>query len=254
MKMLSTAVIGAAMLVLSMPALAHYDVAPYFQDGKLLTGGRDHSGNSFDPTITAYLYDFGEEESDPFNLSDPGVNQAAGIGNLPASATIQYNILSSLVYWDGSGDTQFITPPTGTYLELMMGTNTRTLDAVSGHQTGSLVQTVTSTGVVHKHFVTSLVADTGTSNVPGETDFEAPEIGIYAFELELTMTTGGTTYTSNPFWVVFNNGLSEDQHGAAGVALSGVPEPASLSVVALGAAGLLLRRKRPQAAGHKANL
>jgi hypothetical protein len=253
MKMQSVAVIGAAMF-LSMPALAHYDVAPYFQDEELRTGGRDHEGNALAPTLGVYLYDFGEDEADPFNPSDPGVNQGAGIGNLPAAGVIQYNILSNLVYWSGSGDPQFITPPTGSYVALTMGLNTRTLDGDSGYQTGSLVQSVTSTGVVHKHFVTSLFADAGASNVPGDVNFKTPENGVYAFELELTMATGGMTYTSNPFWVVFNNGLSEDQHEAAGAALSSVPEPASLSVLGLGAAGLLCRRKKPAAIGDKAHL
>jgi hypothetical protein len=244
MKILYSALVGAATLLLAMPAMAHYDVAPYFQNGQLVTGGLDHGGNGVSPTITAYLYDFGEDPYDPYNLNDPGINQAIGVGNLPAGTPLYYTILSSLTYWSGVGEPQFITPPTGTCLNLRMGNTTRTLDDDSGAQPGSLIQSVMADGSLHRHFTSSLFRQAGSSNVPGDSTFQEPVTGIYAFQLELVLSDAGTQYTSNPFWIVLNNGLSEVQHDAARAALGAIPEPASLSLLACGAAALLTRRRK----------
>jgi hypothetical protein len=230
----------AAMLLFVGVAVAdeHFDIAPYLQDGKLLTGGLDHSGNHTPPPITVYGLEFGEDPFDPFNPFDPGVNQVEGTGNLPAGAPVRYNILSSLLYWDGTGDVAFGSPG-DSYIRLWMGSNDRILDADSGKQTGSLIESVHSNGVVHKHFTTALFANGTSNNVRGEAGFVAPADGIYAFSMELTLTDGDTTYTSDPLWIVYNNGLDEELHEAA---MAAVPEPASLSLLVLGGAALLRRR------------
>ena len=233
----------AAMTMASGMAKAdHFDIAPYLQDGRLLTGGLDHSGNHTAPPISVYGYEFGEDPYDPFNPSDPGVNQAAGVGNLPAGAALRYNILSSLLYWDGVGDPAFGVPPSDTYLTLLMGSQMKTLTGTSAGQVGSLIQSVLSDGSVHKHFTTSLYASDGASNVPGEVGYVEPADGIYALSLELTLDSGGTNYVSDPLWIVFNHGMSEEVHDVAMSAL--VPEPAMLSLLALGGLTMLRRRSR----------
>jgi hypothetical protein len=219
----------------------HFDIAPYLVNGKLLTGGLDHSGNVTQPPISVYGFEFQEDANDPYNPTDPGVNQAAGVGNLPAGAAIRYNILSSLEYWDGQGEANFTCPPENTLISLMVGTVSRTLTADSGCQTGSLIQSVAGDGNLHKHFVTSLFAGPNTSNIPGDANYVAPADGIYAFSIDLTLTTAdGTMYTSDPLWLVFNNGMSEGVHDAA--MESFVPEP--VSFVLLGIGGLMMRGRR----------
>ncbi len=219
----------------------HYDISPCFQDGKLVTGGLDHEGNHVAAPITVYGYDFGEDPYDPYNPTDPGVNQSEGTGNLPVGALIQYNICSSLLYWDGNGEVNFGLPVENTYLTLTMGTRVKTLTGTSGYQSGTLIQTVATGGVVHKHFVTSLFDAPGVSNSPRDTGYTPPTEGIYAFSLELTMTMDDTTYTSDPVWVVFNNGMEEEIHEAAMNYF--VPEPASLLVLMYGGFVLQLKRK-----------
>lgn len=242
------AVVLSALALLPNAATAdHFDIAPYFQSGKLLTGGLDHLGTHAAPPITVYGYDFGEDPADPFNPTDPGVNQAAGVGNLPAGAPLRYNILSSLRYWDGSGaEPAWTAPPGQTHLDLWMGTTSRTLTGSSGAQSGALIQSVATGGVVHKHFTSSLFADNTSSNVPTDLGFVAPADGVYAFSLELTLTHESTTYTSDPLWVVFNNGLSETAHDAAIESL--VPEPAGLGLLTMGSLMLLRRRGGPRVA------
>jgi hypothetical protein len=220
----------------------HYDLSPYLVSGQLLVGGLDHDGNAVPPPVSVFGYEFGEEPLDPYNPADPGVNQQAGTGNLPAGAALRYNILGSLIYWDGVTEASWGLPPGATYLNLTMGTTTRTLTGTSGPQAGSLIQSVASNGSVHKHFVSSLFAAPGSSNVPGDIGFVDPVDGIYAFQIELTLTPiGGSTLVSDPVWIVFNNGLTEEQHEEAMESL--IPEPASLSLLGLPAL-LMLRRRR----------
>lgn len=221
---------------------SHFDIAPCFDGARLLTGGLDHGGHAVAPPISVYGYEFGEDPFDPFNPTDPGVNQAAGTGNLPAGAVLRYNILSSLLYWDGLGDVN-LSPVTGnTWIGLSMGATTRTLTGTSGPQVGSLIQSVGTGGMVHKHFVASLHADALSSNVPGDPSYLAPPEGVYVFGLELTLAQGDDVYSSEPLWIVFNNGLSEDLHDAAMTAI--VPEPCSAALLGVGVVAMLRRRRR----------
>jgi len=221
----------------------HFDIAPYFQNGKLLTGGLDHEGDQIPPQITVYGWEFGEDPFDPFNPSDPGVNQAAGVGNLPVGAALSYNILSSLLYWDGSGEPEFGSPGNA-YVDLLMGAQTRTLNAASGAQAGAYIQAVQTGGVLHKHFTTSLYAEPGAGNVPGigDSTYVQPPAGIYAFSLELVLNDSGDVHTSDPIWAVFNNGATEHAHHEAMEHL--VPEPTSLLLLATGGLAILKRRRR----------
>ena len=224
-------------------AWADFDISPFFENGKLVTGGLSHEGDRISPSKTIFGYDFGEDPYDPFNPSDPGVNQTAGVGNLPVGDPIRYNILSSLLYWDGNGPVNFVAPPEQTYMTLLVGSSLKTLTGTSGPQTGSLIQTIGDGGFVHKHFTTSLYAAPGAGNIPdiGDLTYIEPTTGIYAFSMELTLTVSGKTYVSDPLWIVWNNGMSEEVHDAA---MAAVPEPASIVLLLAGGLAVFRRRYR----------
>lgn len=236
---------AASVLVFGAIAVAddHFDIAPYLIDGQLKTGGLTHSGGTGAPPIQVFGYEFGEDAYDPYNATDPGVNQAVGVGSLPEGAAVRYNLLGGLRFWDGTGDVNF-TDPGSALISISMRGVSRTLTGSSGAQAGSLIQSVAAGGAMHEHFLTSLFAASGTSNVLGEANYQAPPEGIYAWNMNLTLANGGTTYTSEPIWIIFNNGLTEQQHGAAidYVQSSYVPEPAGLAVLAIG--GMLSLRHR----------
>lgn len=221
----------------------HFDIAPYMQDGQLLTAGLAHDGDIVPGPVSVYGYEFGEG-ADPYNPSDPGVNQQAGVGDLPPGAVLSYNILTDLLYWDGTGEVNYGSPGNA-QINLLMGTQLRTLTADSGPQVGSLIQSVLGDGSVHKHFTTSLLASAGSDNVPEfppgvpNPSFVAPPTGIYAFGLELTLYDGGEQYVSPPLWMVFNNGLDEHAHHEAMEHF--VPEPVSLMLLGCGSLALLRR-------------
>jgi len=194
---------------------AHYDISPHLIGGQLLTGGLTHSGQVTPPPIWVYGYDLGVDPLDPYNSADPGVNQLPGVGGLPPGAALYYDIRNSLIFWDGTGGVAWTAPPGDCYLQLTVGAATRTLTGTSGPQAGSLIQSVLSDGSLHRHFLTSLYGAAGSSNVPGYPGYVQPPAGCYSFSLTLELVHGGVHYVSDPFRVVFNNGLDEAAHDAA---------------------------------------
>jgi len=222
---------------------AHYDIAPYLVDGNLLTGGLDHDGHHTAPTIHAYGYEFGEQElvnpALKYNAADPGVNQAAGVGGLPAGAALQYDIISTLMYWDGTGEPHFGLPGDGSYIT----TGPAGLETVTGTTMPAGgpfgIQNVHSNGSVHYHFNTWVKND-GAGVDPAD--------GIYAFQTELVLddsSGSGSVYTSNPFWIVMNNHADEHAHHEA-MEVLGVPEPGTIGLLLSGllAVGITFRRRR----------
>lgn len=219
-----------ASLALAGIAQAHVDVGPYVANSKIVTGGKDDGTGETFAVIRSYGYDFGEDAANPYFIGDPGFNAAAGSG-LPQGSQLRFDVLSSLRYWDGTGEPAFSAAPAGESIAFNFGASTTTVTSASGAQPGFNLQTVGANGALHRHLNTTF-------------DGTPPAEGVYAVLLDLASSDAAIA-RSDPFYVVFNNGLSEAQHDAAIDVLGAtlVPEPATLAGFA-GAGVLLLRRRR----------
>lgn len=226
MKTFAFAVLGIATL-----ASAHFDVQPYVSGGQIITGGTDDATGTHEPVVRVFGYDFGEDPADPFFAQDPGFNAAAGSG-LPGGSQLRFNVLSSLLYWNGTGSPAF-TNPASESLTFSFGANSRTVTGTSGAQSGFSLQTVNADGSVHRHLNSFLNGSDGNA-VPASIDGVEAPAGVYALAMQLTSSSTAVT-ASEPFYLVFNNGLSEQLHDQAidFVATTLVPEPALLGSVAL---------------------
>lgn len=237
---MNTKHIFIALLSTASLALAHSDVRPYVSAGQIVTGGHDDALGVDVPVQRVFGYDFGEDASDPFFAQDPGFNAGAGSG-LPAGSQLRFNLLSSLLYWDGSGAVAFTAPATDN-LSFSFGANTRTATGGSGAQAGFALQTINTDGSVHRHLNAFLNGSDGNA-VPASIDGIEAAAGIYALAFELT-SSDSSIGAGAPFYVVFNSGLDENAHDDAidFVASTLVPEPTSAAMLAL--AGCATRRRR----------
>lgn len=198
----------------------HSDVEFVFTDGKIDIEFGDE-GQVFESEfdIDGTL----EQETD-----DPGFasETAEGLGVEP-NALIDYDVLGPLMYHNGSG---FATVPAGA--QLVIGDNpsgelvvdAATVGPISGP--GAIAQ-ADSSGDVHTHIdfrLEPLTLSTG-------------DYGAYGVLMQLTTDHAGVA-ASDPFFLVFNFGLEEEEfEGAVGAFAAMVPEPATgfwLAVVLLG--------------------
>jgi len=226
---------------------AHHDVRPHVSGGKILTDGYDDDTGVPTPGVHVFGYDFGEEPTDPFFISDPGFNASSSSGLTPSSQ-LRFNVLDSLKYWDGTG---FGGVPSGESIDFSLGSSSLTVTESSGMQTGFNIQTVTSTGVVHKHLNNELRGSDGNtvpagSGIWGPGDGVEATAGIYLVSIELLLNPTGGILKSDPIYFVFNSGVDEEIHEDAidFVQTTMVPEPTSVALVGLLGAAFLRRRTR----------
>ena len=199
--------------------------------------------------MRVFGYDFAEDPNDPYFAQDPGFNAPAGSG-LPGGSQLSFNLLGSLSYWNGSGSPSFGALPSSESLRFNFGAQDRTVTAGSGFQTGFNLQTVNADGSMHRHLNSFLQGSDGNS-IPaadgpwGAGDGIQAADGIYLLSMQLTDSDPGTA-SSNPFWIVFNNGMPEQIHDEAidFVQSNIVPEPASIGAMGLLIAAGVSRRSR----------
>lgn len=203
-------IVWSLIVILASSALAqHADVRPYVENGQIKTGGFNDATSDFAPGLRAFGYDFGEDPSQPYFTQDPGFNAASSSG-LPSASQLIFNIVGSatlglpanLSYWNGVGPVTFATTPAAETLTLNFGSQNVLVDNSTSSVAGFSLQTVTASGAVHRHLNAFLNAPTD------------PTPGIYLLPLEL-QSSDLSLATSTPFFIVYNNGMSETVHDAA---------------------------------------
>lgn len=243
------------LLVFASAAGAHEDLVPYELNGKIVTGGHDDVFASNTIERRVFGFDFGEEPSDPYFIGDPGFNNGAfaiGVfpnnGLLPASQTLRFSVLSNLQYWDGTGAVTFSPAPLGVELGLNRGAFTVYTSGTGQSGTAPTIGSTGASGRLHVH-LGSLLSTTTDGTDPAAPN--APD-GVYALSFKLSMPGSGVA-DSDSLWLVFNNGVSEEQHDSAieFIEQTLVPEPSAwmLMATSLGALAVTGWRKRRVARG-----
>lgn len=223
----------------------HFDVVPYADGGKIMTGGRDDSTLATVTELRVFGLEFGEEPTDPYFIGDPGFNNGAfaigvfpGDGLLPTGQTLRFDLITNLEYWDGSGAVNFGAAPSDVDLGLIRGSFST---YVSGAGATGTAPTIGSTGVsgrMHVHLSSELRYQ-GSSDPSGP---NAPE-GLYL--IGMTLNLEGLE-DSDPIYFVYNNGLDEERHelGLEWVQTNLVPEPQTWLMMGSALVGLLAVGRR----------
>jgi hypothetical protein len=197
----------------------HADVRPRVSEGMIVTDGHIDATSEIIPGLRVFGYDFQEDPADPYFAADPGFNAIAGSG-LPGGSQLLFNILSgadfdlpaNLSFWDGT-DTNAAAPgiqvefglvPSGETLRLGFASSSVVVGTGLGEMSGFAIQTVNANGSVHRHLSSFL--DAGSAAIPAE--------GVYLLPMELT-SSDAAVRDSDPLFVVYNNGRSEEQHDQA---------------------------------------
>ena len=212
----SHTILSAAVLTLSTPALAqHADVWFSSTGSSLTTAGWDHlTGEIINPTQRVFEGEFGLDPVFPFSGDDPG------IGSDLLGVTLSMNLYQGLDVWNGSS---------------FQGSTAAGLRAGYGGQ-----EALSTTGGAFSFLVQS-----GLDLHPEYTlfgiDGSDPVEGLYL----ATFSVSAVNYdTSASFWVVFNLGMSEEEHGAAIAWVEANLVPAPSACVLLILAGRFGRRSR----------
>lgn len=239
-----------AMLFLTTSLLdAHSDIRPRVQAGKIVADGFDDGTSALEPNLRVFGYDFGENTDDPFFTQDPGFNSASGSG-LTAGSSLSFSLLGSLGYWNGTGGVSFSPVTTGETFALNFGAQTRTVAGSSTPQAGFAIQTIGAGGTVHRHLNAFLNGPDGNTLPAGAGSWGAGDgvqaaNGVYLFAIQLSQDPAGGIAPSDPIYLAFNNGLTEELHDQAieWINANLVPEPGTLCLLAI-AAGLGFGRRR----------
>lgn len=225
-----TACVGVAgLLVMTGVAAAHDgDIGIRVSSGRLETvlASGEPPAQSFGTEVErvfAVEWAFNALTND-VRIDEPGLASAdaALLGQ-----SLGFNIRAAMRRWDGSGfvPTAFTAGVGGGDLDLDFIDTPATDATVTGHS------------IIVPQIPFDFHYDWRLNNAT-----ETTGMGIYLVEVELT-NPGGTLLTSDPIWLVFNYGLSEEDHEAAieHVVENLVPTPGTL---ALGVLGLFAARRR----------
>ncbi len=194
----------------------HIDVALIVEDGRIMTGFADYEANPNTPVIVVGAEVWGslyqEDVFDPFFTADPGFTALSGSG-FPSGSLMGFNVLEDLLYWDGQDEVAFGPVPNDEEMRIRLGAQNRFVGTGTGFVEGFNFSVVGSQGQVHVHVSFFLHGADGNA-VPASNDGVEATPGIYLLTYELK-NNDALVESTEPLYVVFNNGLDECLHCAA---------------------------------------
>ena len=225
-------VFAAVLMTASLPMLATAaelhagDVELEIASGKLVAHGAAQT--QFGTGYAIFESDFGDFANGPYKTDDPGYDSQ--VGTFTSGAIINYQALGNLSFWNGTSWANSVANGEILLLDGNLGEETTwTVSGVTGATSGLVGQAGTD-GKIHEHLDMSIKAPTAT----------LPTVGAYFVTLQLTSTNYAS---SDPYLIVFNNGLGEAAFENAIQALA-VPEADTYAMLlaGLGLMGFKLRR------------
>lgn len=223
----------AAAMAFTLPALAadaHLhagDIELEVEAGRLVADGAAHT--QYGTGYAIFESDFGDFAGGPYKTNNPGYDSHTG--TFASGDIIGYQALGSLWYWDGADWANNVANGETVLLNGNLFEETFwSVAGVLGDATGLLGQAGAS-GNIHEHLSMSINAPTGF----------LPTVGAYYVTLRLISDSYAS---SDPFLMVFNNGLDETAFEYAVHALA-VPEADTYAMLlaGLGLIGFKLRRR-----------
>lgn len=178
--------------------------------------------------------DFGDLIRGPYKTTAPGFNSFA----FAPETVVNYAAIGAVSFWNGTAWSNNVLSSEYVLLEGNLGEETRwTHTGPAGDLTGLLGQASADEHELHEHLAFSVASSVGG----------APSVGAYLVGLQLTADGYAS---SDPFYLVFNRGLSSSAFEDSVNALtSPVPEPSSwlLMLTGFGAVSVLAAKRRARA-------
>lgn len=220
----------AASMAFTLPAMAQHlhagDIELEVESGKLAVHGAAHT--QYGTGYAIFESDFGDFAKGPYKTANPGYDSHAG--TFASGEIINYLALGSLWRWDGAGWANSVINGETVQLDGNLGETTLWgVSGVSGDAAGLLGQAGGS-GNIHEHLDMSINAPAGF----------LPTLGAYYVSLQLTSDSYAS---SDPFLIVFNNGLDETAFEHAVHALA-VPEADTYAMLLAGLGLIAFRLRR----------
>lgn len=223
----SSLMLGAQLAYAADEHLHTGDIEIEVEAGKLHTHGA--AENQAGTGYAIFESDFRDLAGGPYKTDDPGYDSVDG--TFAVGAVINYNAIGNLWFWDGMTWSSTVANNEKIRLDGNLGEETIwTSTGTSGDLTG-LVGQAGSDGKIHEHLDMRVIAPTGF----------LPTTGAYY----ITMYLSGTGLeNSDPYLIVFNNGLAEEDFEASVAALAAIPEPESYVLMLAGLAFIGMRRRQ----------
>lgn len=204
----------------------HFDIVLTTENGKIKTNALD--GTNVMP-VYVFGADFGENPNlGPFTADEPGFE--AEIGTFAIGTKVGWRFTRQIAKWNGATFEDVVNTITGEYVE---GLNVLSATSGSGIASGFELG-LEDDGEFHSHVDWTL-------NGIGSTN---PGTGVYRLAIQF-MSPANNVSQSDDVWIILNNGDTETNHDAAiEYSVQAVPEPATMTAMALGLAAIAARRKR----------